>query len=148
MRVVVQRVSSASVTVDGEVVGRIARGLLLLMGIHCDDDEADVGRVVDKVAGMRVFEDGDGKLNLSCREAEGAMLAVSQFTLYGDLRKGRRPSFGQAAPPEMALRLYEYAVERLRHHGYLVECGRFGARMQVALENDGPVTIILDSAEM
>lgn len=147
-RVVAQRVRSASVAVDGEVLGRIDGGLLLLIGIHRDDSEEIVDRVADKVAALRVFGDDQGKMNLSAAEAGGSMLAVSQFTLYGDLRRGRRPSFIEAAGPELGERLYERFNRRLREHGYLVECGRFGAHMVVSLDNDGPVTIILDSREM
>jgi D-tyrosyl-tRNA(Tyr) deacylase len=147
-RVVAQRVSRASVTIDGAVVGRIGAGLMLLVGIHRDDDEQTVDRVADKVATLRVFQDDEGKMNRSAAEAGGAMLVVSQFTLYGDLRRGRRPSFIEAAGPELGERLYQRFAERLRGHGYHVECGRFGAHMLVDLENDGPVTIVLDSREL
>jgi D-aminoacyl-tRNA deacylase len=147
-RVVAQRVRSASVTVDGTEVGAIRRGLVLLIGIEEADEGAAVDRVADKVAVMRIFEDEDGKMNLSTSDVGGSMLAISQFTLYGDVRKGRRPSFIRAARPEKGLALYQRLVERLRFHGYPVSVGVFGAKMLVALENDGPVTIILDSADL
>jgi D-tyrosyl-tRNA(Tyr) deacylase len=147
-RLVAQRVSRASVTINGDVVGAIQTGLLLLVGIHRDDDERTVEKLADKVAALRVFPDEQGKMNRSAAEADGDMLVVSQFTLYGDLRRGRRPSFIEAAGPELGERLYERFAERLRELGYRVECGRFGAHMLVALENDGPVTIILDSREL
>jgi D-tyrosyl-tRNA(Tyr) deacylase len=147
-RVVAQRVRSASVTVDDTVVGAIERGLALLVGIEEADEGPEVDRVADKVAVMRVFEDEDGKMNLSTSDIGGSMLAVSQFTLYGDVRKGRRPSFIRAARPEKGNALYQRFVDRLRSHGYAVSVGIFGARMLVALENDGPVTIILDSADL
>jgi D-tyrosyl-tRNA(Tyr) deacylase len=148
VRVVAQRVSHASVTVDGDVVGRIASGLLLLVGIHREDNEQTVDRIADKVATLRIFQDDQGKMNLTAAEAGGSMLVVSQFTLYGDLRRGRRPSFIEAAGPELGEKLYEHFAERLRRQGYTVECGRFGAHMLVSLENDGPVTILLDSRDL
>jgi D-aminoacyl-tRNA deacylase len=148
VRVVAQRVRAASVMVDQTVVGAIERGLTLLVGIETHDESPDVDRVADKVAVMRVFEDEDGKMNLSTAEIGGSMLVISQFTLYGDLRKGRRPSFICAARPEKGNVLYERFVERLRFHGYPVSHGIFGAEMLVTIENDGPVTIILDSAEL
>lgn len=148
VRVVAQRVRAASVTVDGTVVGAIDRGLALLVGIEETDEGAAVDRVADKIAVMRVFEDQDGKMNLSTHEVGGGMLVVSQFTLYADVRKGRRPSFIRAARPEKGSLLYERFMERLRTHGYDVAHGIFGASMLVAIENDGPVTIILDSAEL
>ncbi len=147
-RIVAQRVRSASVTVDGEVVGSIGVGLAILLGIRKGDDEATVDRLADKAAVMRIFNDENGKMNLSAAEAGGAMLVVSQFTLYGDLRRGRRPSFISAAQPDTANRLYERFCERLESHGYRVERGRFAAHMLVSIENDGPVTIVLDSAEL
>jgi D-tyrosyl-tRNA(Tyr) deacylase len=147
-RVVAQRVNSASVTVDAAVVGAIERGLVLLVGIREGDDEAAVERVADKVAVMRIFEDEAGKMNLSTADVGGAMLAISQFTLFADLRKGRRPSFIHAAGPDEGLRLYEHFCTRLASHGYVVERGRFGAHMEVSLINNGPVTIVLDSNEL
>ncbi len=148
VRVVAQLVRTASVAVDGTVVGAIDRGLALLVGIEEADEAADVDRVADKIAVLRVFEDQDGKMNLSTSEIGGAMLVVSQFTLYADVRKGRRPSFIRAARPEKGSLLYERFIERLRTHGYDVMHGVFGASMMVAIENDGPVTIILDSADL
>lgn len=148
VRVVAQRVLSASVTVDHTVVGAIERGLALLVGIEESDDDSDVDRVADKVAVLRVFEDERGKMNLSTSEVGGSMLVVSQFTLYGDVRKGRRPSFVRAARPEKGDSLYQRFAERLRSHGYPVSTGVFGAHMLVSLQNDGPVTIILDSADL
>jgi len=130
------------------VVGEIERGLVLFVGIEEADEGPEVDRVADKVAVMRVFEDEDGKMNLSTSDIGGSMLAISQFTLYGDIRKGRRPSFMRAARPEKGNALYQRFVERLRFHGYPVSVGSFGAKMLVALENDGPVTIILDSADL
>jgi len=145
MRAVVQRVTSASVTVDGEVVGRIGRGFLVLLGVAHDDEQADVVYTAQKLVGLRVFEDDDGKLNRSLTEVGGAMLIVSQFTLYGDCRKGRRPSFIEAAPPEKADLFYQQVVAEVRGQGIVVETGRFQAQMQVELVNDGPVTLLIDS---
>lgn len=145
MRAVVQRVSSASVTVDAVVVGRIARGFLVLLGVGTDDGADDCVYLAQKVAGLRVFEDDAGKMNLSLAEVGGSVLAVSQFTLFGDCRKGRRPSFVDAARPEVAENLYECFVAELRGQGIEVETGRFQTHMDVALVNDGPVTLILDS---
>jgi D-tyrosyl-tRNA(Tyr) deacylase len=130
------------------VVGAIELGLALLVGIEEGDEGPEVDRVADKVAVLRVFEDEDGKMNLSTSDVGGSMLAISQFTLYGDVRKGRRPRFIRAARPEKGNALYQRFVERLRFHGYPVSVGIFGAKMLVALENDGPVTIILDSADL
>lgn len=145
MRAVVQRVSRAKVTVDDEVTGEIGRGFLVLLGVSNKDTEADALYLVDKILNLRVFEDGDGKMNLSLIDIEGAMLVVSQFTLYGDTRRGRRPSFIDAARPEEANRLYEFFVAASRKHLEQIETGRFQAMMDVELVNDGPVTIILDS---
>jgi len=147
MRAVVQRVSRASVTVEGEVVGAIGRGFLVLLGVTHDDVPQDAESLAEKVAGLRVFEDDAGKMNLSLAEAGGACLVVSQFTLYGDCRKGRRPSFVAAAPPEQAERLYGAFVEGLRSRGVTAATGRFRAHMDVELVNDGPVTLLLDSAK-
>lgn len=145
MKVVLQRVSEARVRVKGETVGEIGRGLLLLVGIGQEDGEDDVAWMADKVAGLRIFEDEEGKMNLSVKEAGGEILSVSQFTLYGDCRKGRRPNFMAAAKPETANMLYERFNALLREAGFRVDTGVFGAMMDVSLVNDGPVTLILDS---
>ena len=145
MRAVVQRVSRASVTVDGQTVGKIDRGLLVLVGVTHSDTEAAADYLAEKIAGLRIFEDDAGKMNLSVADVDGAVLAVSQFTLYGDVRKGKRPSFDDAARPEQARKLYDYFVERIRALGLVCETGRFQEMMQVELINDGPVTILLDS---
>ena len=145
MRIVLQRVSSASVTVDGERVSGIGGGLLLLVGVSTDDGEENADWLAEKIAGLRVFNDPDGKMNLSLRDVEGEVLAVSQFTLLADTRKGKRPSFVRAAQPEKAEPLFDYFCERLRAaSGRSVKTGRFGAMMDVALVNDGPVTIVLE----
>lgn len=145
MRVVLQRVHNASVTVDGEHISRIGGGLLLLVGVAADDREENADWLAEKIAGLRVFNDSDGKMNLSLRDVEGEVLAVSQFTLLADTRKGKRPSFVQAAQPEKAEPLFDYFCERLRATGArYVQTGRFGAMMGVALVNDGPVTIVLE----
>ena len=145
MRAVVQRVTSASVEVGGEIVGRIDQGLMVLLGVGQQDDEQDARYLADKVSGLRIFEDADGKMNLAIEDISGSILAVSQFTLYGDCRKGRRPGFSDAAPPERANALYEYFVACLREKGLGVATGIFQADMQVSLVNDGPVTMLLDS---
>lgn len=145
MRAVVQRVSRASVTVEGQVVGAIGPGYLVLLGVSADDRPEEADYVAEKVAHLRVFEDEAGKMNRSILEAGGAVLAVSQFTLYGDVRRGRRPGFDRAARPEAALPLYERFVTVLRGYGLTVETGRFQAQMQVELVNDGPITILIDS---
>ena len=145
MRAVVQRVSRAQVGVDGEVVGDIGRGLLVLLGVTHADNEADADYLAGKIAGLRVFEDENGKMNLDTAAVSGGILVVSQFTLYGDVRRGKRPSFDVAAPPERARQLYEYFVERIRAVGLPCQTGRFQEMMQVELVNDGPVTILLDS---
>jgi len=145
MRAVVQRVSHASVSVDGEVVGHIDRGLLVLLGVTHADNEAAADYLAEKIAGLRIFEDDAGKMNLSVADVGGAILAVSQFTLYGDVRKGKRPSFDDAARLEQARKLYEHFVERIRSLGLRCETGRFQEMMQVELVNEGPVTILLDS---
>jgi len=145
VRVVVQRTREASVTVAGEVVGQIEHGLLLLVGITHEDSEKDVEFVADKVAHLRIFEDEAGKMNHSVLDTGGQILSVSQFTLYGDCRKGRRPNFMSAARPEQAEPLYELFNNKLREKGLHVETGRFGAMMDVRLLNDGPVTLIVES---
>lgn len=145
MRAVIQRVSRAKVSVDGWTTGEIGLGLLVLVGVAHEDTEADVNYMADKIAGLRIFEDEEGKMNRSVVDAGGSVLAVSQFTLYGDVRRGKRPSFDAAAPPELARRLYELFVERIRAAGLQCETGRFQAMMQVELVNEGPVTILLDS---
>lgn len=145
MRAVVQRVSEASVRVDGEVVSRIGRGLVVLLGVGKGDDEADASSLAGKVLNLRVFPDEAGQMNRSVLDVGGGLLVVSQFTLYGDARKGRRPSYVDAAPPEEASRLYEAFVERVRPSGLDVATGVFRAMMDVSLVNEGPVTILLDS---
>jgi D-aminoacyl-tRNA deacylase len=145
MRAVVQRVARASVSVDGEVVGNIDRGLLVLLGVSVRDSESDVSYLVDKIVNLRVFDDDDGKMNLSLIDIGGDLLVVSQFTLYGDTRRGRRPSYIDAANPAEANRLYEYFVSECRKQIAKVETGRFQAMMDVELINDGPVTILIDS---
>ncbi len=145
MRAVVQRVTRASVKVGHETAGQIGRGLLVLLGVSHDDAEADAEYLADKIAGLRIFEDAEGKMNAAAAEINGAVLAVSQFTLFGDVRRGKRPSFDGAARPEQALRLYEHFVEKVRAAGLRCETGRFQEMMEVELVNDGPVTILLDS---
>jgi D-aminoacyl-tRNA deacylase len=145
MRAVIQRVKRAKVTVAGEIAGEIGSGLLVLLGIGKGDDEAAADYLAAKTVGLRVFEDGDGKMNLAVTDVGGAVLAVSQFTLYGDVRKGKRPSFDDAATPETARALYEYYVGRIRAAGVRCETGRFQEMMDVELVNDGPVTILVDS---
>jgi D-tyrosyl-tRNA(Tyr) deacylase len=145
MRAIVQRVSRAQVTVKGEVTGAIGLGLLVLLGVGRDDTEADANYLAEKIAGLRVFEDDRGKMNRSVHEAGGSVLAVSQFTLYGDVRRGKRPSFDGAAAPDKARELYEFFVERIRAAGLRCETGRFQEMMKVELVNEGPVTILLDS---
>lgn len=144
MRVVLQRVLSSQVTVAGEVVGQIGRGLNLLVGIASTDTEAELDWMTRKCLELRVFSNGDGKFDQSVLDVGGDLLVISQFTLYGDCRKGRRPSFDQAAAPPLAEALYHQFVEKLRQSGLRVETGRFGAMMQVSIENDGPVTLILE----
>ncbi len=147
MRAVVQRVSSGSVTIDGEVVGKIGKGLVILLGVKNGDTEAEAKFVADKCANLRIFADEDNKFNLSAKDVGGEMLVISQFTLYGDTRKGRRPSFVEAAPPEVSKPLYEKFVEYLKENGLKVATGEFGAMMLVEINNDGPVTIIVESKE-
>jgi D-tyrosyl-tRNA(Tyr) deacylase len=145
MRAVVQRVSRAQVAVNGEITGEIGLGLLVLLGVGRDDTEADAIYLSEKIAGLRILEDDQGKMNRSVQDAGGSVLAVSQFTLYGDVRRGKRPSFDAAAPPEKARQLYEFFVEQIRAAGLRCETGRFQERMKVELVNEGPVTILLDS---
>jgi D-aminoacyl-tRNA deacylase len=145
MRLVVQRVSRAAVHVDGEVLGEINAGALVLVGIGASDDETTVDRMADKLAGLRYFPDAEGRTNLTIADAGGSFLVVSQFTLYGGLRRGRRPGFTDAALPDVAEPLVDRFADRLRSAGHGVEAGRFGAHMQVELVNDGPFTLILDS---
>lgn len=144
MRAVVQRVSSAKVEINNEISGSIGKGFLVLLGVHVSDEIKDCDYIVKKISGLRVFEDPDGKMNLSLSEVGGELLIVSQFTLYGDARHGNRPSFIEAALPDKAVPLYEYTVGKLRE-SFHVETGEFGADMQVSLVNDGPVTILIDS---
>jgi D-tyrosyl-tRNA(Tyr) deacylase len=147
MRAVVQRVSRAQVTVNGNVAGEIGMGLLVFLGVGDGDTEADAAYLAEKVSGLRIFEDQQGKMNRSVQDLGGSVLAVSQFTLYGDVRRGKRPSFDAAAAPEKARQLYELFVERFRAAGLRCETGRFQEMMTVELVNEGPVTILLDSAK-
>jgi D-aminoacyl-tRNA deacylase len=144
MRALLQRVSYASVTVEGEIVGQIRRGFCVLLGVTHSDTLTEADWMANKIAGLRLFEDEDGKMNLSLADVAGEVLVVSQFTLYGDARKGRRPSFTDAAPPHQAEPLVEYVAERLRRQGLTVATGLFGAMMQVEIHNDGPVTLMLE----
>ena len=148
MRCVIQRVTEASVTTGGEVVGKIGKGFMVLVGVSSEDTEKDVRYMAEKVPNLRIFEDEAGKMNLSLKDVGGAILAVSQFTLYGDARGGRRPSFITAARPEEANALYERLVAAWRTQGLTVETGRFRTDMQVALVNDGPVTLLMDSTKL
>ena len=148
MRAVIQRVSEASVVVDGKVIGQIGKGLLVLLGVADDDTNDDVKLMAEKVIGLRCFSDDDGKFNLSLIDIGGSVLAISQFTLLGDCRKGRRPSFSKAARPGPATELYEAFVQRLRQRGVPVETGEFGAHMEVKLTNDGPVTLMIDTRKV
>ena len=145
MRAVVQRVSRATVTIDEKVTGEIGQGLLVLLGVGQNDSESDAEYCAEKICGLRIFEDDQGKMNRSLLDDGGSVLAVSQFTLYGDVRRGKRPSFDAAARPEQAKRLYEYFVEKIRAAGLRCETGRFQEMMHVALVNEGPVTILIDS---
>jgi D-aminoacyl-tRNA deacylase len=147
MRAVVQRVSRAKVTVNEWVSGEIGLGLLVLLGVGQEDTENDASYLAEKIVGLRIFEDSDGKMNRSVLDVSGSVLVVSQFTLYGDVRRGKRPSFDAAAPPGEARRLYEFFVDRIRAAGLRCETGRFQEMMQVELANEGPVTILLDSAK-
>lgn len=145
MRIIVQRSKQAQVTVNGQVVGRIDRGLMVLVGVTHDDEAKDADYLAEKMANLRIFEDEEGKMNLSVRDIGGAVLSVSQFTLYGDCRKGRRPNFMNAAKPELAEPLYERFNEALREHGLDVQTGVFGAMMDIEFVNWGPVTLLIDS---
>jgi D-tyrosyl-tRNA(Tyr) deacylase len=148
MRAVVQRVRDAKVEVEGETVGRIAHGLCVLVGVGRDDAESDAESLADKIVGLRIFEDADGKMNQSLLEVGGSLLAISQFTLYGDVRKGKRPSFTDAMEPVRANQLFEHFCGQVKKSGASVETGRFRAHMLVSLANDGPVTIMLDTKKL
>jgi D-tyrosyl-tRNA(Tyr) deacylase len=148
MRVVIQRVTRASVTVDKEVVGQIGLGLLVLLGISLTDTKADADYLAQKIVALRIFDDMEGRMNLSVKDAHGGLLVVSQFTLYGDVRRGLRPSWSDAAPPEAAEPLYEYFVRKCRELIMEVQTGSFRKMMQVELVNDGPVTLMLDSRKL
>jgi len=148
MRAVVQRVSRAKVTISNRMAGEIGMGLLVLLGVGREDSEVDVSYLSEKVVGLRIFEDSDGKMNRSVLDGGGSVLVISQFTLFGDVRRGKRPSFDAAAAAENARRLYELFVEQIRTAGLRCETGRFQERMQVELVNEGPVTILLDSTKL
>lgn len=148
MRAVVTRVSKASVSIDGEIVGKIGKGFLILLGVGPEDGEAQCRRLAEKALGLRVFSDEQGKMNLGLEQIGGEVLVVSQFTLYGNCRKGRRPSFVAAAPPELGNAMYERFLELCREMGFVPQHGRFGADMQVESVNDGPVTLWLDTDEL
>lgn len=145
MRGVVQRVKCASVSVENKVIGQIGKGILLLLGVEDDDEQKDLEYMIDKVPNLRIFEDENGKMNKSLADENGELLVVSQFTLLGDARRGRRPSFIRAAVPDKAIPMYEGFISKMKEKGITVQCGEFGASMQVELINDGPVTILLDS---
>ena len=147
MRAVLTRVNSAAVVIDGETVGSIGKGFLVLLGVHVDDTGAEAEKIADKICGLRIFEDENGKMNLAPDKVGAQLLIVSQFTLYGDC-SSRRPGFTKAARPETAIPLYEKVISLCRERGFHVETGKFGADMKVSSENDGPVTLILDTAEL
>lgn len=148
MRAVIQRVTNASVEVDGAVIGSINKGILIFLGVSDDDTETDLKYIADKMLNLRIFEDDDGKMNLSLLDIGGELLIVSQFTLYGDCRKGRRPSFDKAGKPAYANEMYEKFIEYCKKSGLKTECGEFGADMKVSLLNNGPVTLMLDSTKL
>lgn len=148
MRAVVQRVTRAKVTVEGEIVGEIGKGLVVLVGIARDDTKVEAAYLVDKIAALRIFDDEEGKMNLSVKDVNGGLLIISQFTLYGDVRRGLRPSWIEAAPPEVAQPLYDFFVRQARTAVNEVATGKFQSMMQVELVNDGPVTILLDSKKL
>lgn len=148
MRGVVQRVKRASVSVDNKIIGEIENGILLLLGVENTDDEKDLEYMADKVPNLRIFEDENGKMNKSLTDVNGGLLVISQFTLLGDARKGRRPSFIQAAAPDKAVPMYESFINKMKEKEIKTQCGEFGADMQVELVNDGPVTILLDSKKV
>lgn len=148
MRAVVQRVNNASVTIDGNVNGKIGKGLLVLLGVGPNDTEKDLTYMCDKILGLRIFEDEDEKMNLSLRDINGEIMVVSQFTLFGDCRKGKRPSFASACPPDRAEKMYQEFLKLCENEGFVPAHGEFGADMKVALENDGPVTILIDSEKI
>lgn len=148
MRAVVQRVKRSSVSVEGRVIGEIGAGFNVLLGISTEDTEKDLKYIEDKIAGLRLFDDEDGVMNISLEDRKGEILLISQFTLYGDARKGRRPSYIHASKGEAAVNFYETMVENLRNRGFKVETGEFGADMEVTIVNDGPVTILLDSTKL
>lgn len=145
MRAVVQRVSSSKVTVENNVVGKINKGLLVLLGVTHEDKSSDVDYLIDKIINLRIFEDKNEKMNLSLKDVGGELLVVSQFTLYGDCRKGKRPSFSNAARPDLATQLYEEFIEKVKSQEIVVQTGQFGAHMVVDIANDGPVTMLLES---
>jgi len=144
MRAVIQRVKKAGVSVNGEIIGQISKGLLVLLAVHQDDEELVIKKMADKILNLRIFNDDQGKMNLSVKDVGGEIMVVSQFTLYGDCRKGNRPSFIKSAKPKKAIPFYEKFVEYTKEQGIRCETGKFGAMMEVELVNDGPVTIIID----
>lgn len=148
MRFVIQRVTHASVTVDGNVIGRIEKGFVVLIGVSDEDTKETADKMIKKMLGLRIFEDGNGKTNLDLRTVNGELLLISQFTLYADCRRGNRPGFTRAGKPDMANEMYEYMIQKCREQFPAVECGEFGADMKVELLNDGPFTILLDSEEL
>lgn len=148
MKFLIQRVTGASVAVDGQVIGQIGKGLLVLIGVAGEDDEQIADKLVRKLLGLRIFEDSDGKTNLSLSDVDGQLLLISQFTLYADCKKGNRPGFTNAGAPKKANTLYEYVIQKCKESVPIVETGRFGADMKVSLVNDGPFTIMLDSGEL
>lgn len=145
MRAVVQRVASAKVEVEGEITGKISKGLLIFLGIGEDDDDNDLAYLFDKIVGLRIFEDHNNKMNLSIQDIGGEILVISQFTLYGDVRRGKRPSFSKSAHPDIAKEVYKEFIEKAKDIGIHTEEGVFGAHMDISLVNDGPVTILIDS---